>query len=340
VFSLLKLNRGLEAVKDIDIITGQTPMDKLDGKARKLYSIVYQTAAVEQTQSGKVVEALSLHEMAAKADPSFSNLFNNAISLMQNDRMDDALVLLKKAKAADSNNWKVHAAIGTICMQKQDFAGAADALQQAVKFNEVKDDETINFNLGVSLMNLGREKEAKEPLERVTKKNRDNWTAQALLGTIYIGEENFKMAENVLKVASGTAGGKEDASVLYNLGYAQLMNNRADEALGSFKLSAEKDPESNQAKAAVEALTANPEEVKASIKNGLLSKMEEPKANDGGMQNLDSVINDPAERAKLLIGPQRPHYLRRKSMEGIIVGRVFELKNMFESMKVKDVKKN
>jgi len=341
VFALLKLNRGSEAVKDIDIITAQTPMDKLDAKARKLYAIVLQTAATEMTQAGNFTEALVFHERSANADPTFGNLFNYAISLMQNEKNDEALAALKKAKAADSNNWKVHTAIGTICMQKRDYAGAAEALGAAVKFPEMKDDEMINFNLGVALMNLGKEKEAKGPLEKVTKANRDNWTAQALLGTIYIGEENFKQAENVLGVAAKTPGGSADASVLYNLGYAQLMNNRTDEALKNFKESVSKDPENSQARAAVEALTSSPDEVKASVRNGLMSKMDDSvKPTEGDLKNLDAVINDPAERAKILIAPQRPHYLRRKSMEGIIVGRVFELKTMFEKLAVKDVKKN
>ena len=88
-------------------------------------------------------------------------------------------------------------------------------------------------------------------------------------------------------------------------------------------------------------MVANPEEVKQSIRNGLMSKMDDSvKPSEGDIKNLDAVIHDPAERAKLLIAPQRPHYLRRKSMEGIIVGRVFELKMMFEKMGVKDVKKN
>lgn len=67
---------------------------------------------------------------------------------------------------------------------------------------------------------------------------------------------------------------------------------------------------------------------------------ESVKPSDGDLKGLDAVINDPAERAKILMAPQRPHYLRRKSMEGIIVGRVFELKNLYEAMGLKDVKKN
>jgi len=342
IFSLLKLNRGGEAITDIDIITGSTPIDKLDGRARKLYSIVLSSAAIERTQAGNHAEALAYHDRAAQADPSFQNLFNHAISLLQNEKQDEALNVLKKAKAADSNNWKVHAAIGTICMQKQAYEAAAEAFTEAAKFPETKDDETVNFNLGVALMNIGKEKEAKAPLERVTKVNRDNWTAQALLGTIYIGEDDFKKAENVLTVAANLPGGSTDASVLYNLGYAQLMNNKADAALTNFKKSSDTDPENQQAKAAVEALTATPEEVKASVKNGLMSKMDDKlKPTSDEMKELESVMNDPAERAKILIAPQRPHYLRRKSMEGIIVGRVFELKNKFDAMAaLRDLKKN
>ena len=255
VFALLKLNRGSEAIKDIDILTKETPMEKMDARARKLYSIVLSTAAIERTQAGQHSEALPYHERASQVDPSFQNLFNYAISLLQNEKKDEALKILQKAKEADSNNWKVHAAIGTIYMQKQNYKEAAEAFTAAAKFPETKDDETVNFNLGVALMNLGNEKDAKEPLERVTRVNRDNWTAQALLGTIYIGEEDFKMAENVLLIAASLPGGSTDPSVLYNLGYAQLMNNKADVALQSFQKSSDMDPESAQAKAAVEALT-------------------------------------------------------------------------------------
>jgi tetratricopeptide (TPR) repeat protein len=340
VFALLKLNRGAEAVKDIDIITKETPVDKLEPRARKLYAIVLSTAAIEATQAGKHAEALPYHERAAQADPSFQNQFNFAISLLQNEKQDEALKVLQKAKAVDANNWKVHAAIGTICMQKQNYEGAAEAFTEAAKFPETKEDETVNFNLGVALMHIGKEKEAKGPLEKVVKVNRNNWTAQALLGTIYIGEENFKMAENVLTVAAGLAGGSTDTSVLYNLGYAQLMNNKADDALQNFQKSATTDPENQQAKAAVEAMTASPEEVKQSVKNGLMSQMDESvKPTDGELKELDSVT-DPTERAKILIAPQRPHYLRRKSMEGIVIGRVFELKTKFDAMAIKELKKN
>lgn len=255
VFSLLKLNRGSEAIKDIDIITEQTPIEKIDLRARKLYAIVLSTAAIERTAAGEHTEALPFHARASQADPNFQNLFNYAISLLQIDAHDKALHALQQAKSCDANNWKVHAAIGTIYMQKQNYNEAALAFGEAAKFPETKEDETVNFNLGVALMNIGNEAEAKEPLQRVTKQNRNNWTAQALLGTIYIGEEDFRMAENVLTVAAGLPGGSSDASVLYNLGYAQLMNNNSDAALDSFQKSVEIDPENTQAKAAVEALT-------------------------------------------------------------------------------------
>ena len=71
-----------------------------------------------------------------------------------------------------------------------------------------------------------------------------------------------------------------------------------------------------------------------------MSKMDDSvKPTDGEMKDLEAVMNDPAERAKILIAPQRPHYLRRKSMEGIIVGRVFELKMKYDAMAlVKELK--
>ena len=58
---------------------------------------------------------------------------------------------------------------------------------------------------------------------------------------------------------------------------------------------------------------------------------EENKPDAEEMKHLDEVMDDPTERAKILIAPQRPYYLRRKSMEGIIVGRVFELKTKWDN---------
>lgn len=73
--------------------------------------------------------------------------------------------------------------------------------------------------------------------------------------------------------------------------------------------------------------------MKQSVKNGLLSKVEDDtRLDQGELKHLDSVMEDPTERAKILVAPQRPHYLRRKSMEGIVVGRVFELKAKFDAL--------
>lgn len=337
VFSLLKLGRGAEAVQDIDILTKLTPVDKLDARAKKLYSIVLSTAAIERAAAGANDEALVFHARAANTDPTFANLFNHAVCLIQNEKPDDALKVLHLAKAKDANNWKVHAAIGTIAMQKRTYKEAADAFAQAVTFPEMKDDETVNFNLGVSYMNLGNQKSAQAPLERVTAVNRNNWTAQALLGTIYIDDDDYKRAENVLFVASNIAGGNQDASVFYNLGYAQLMLGKGDPALKSFQAALAIDPANAQAKAAIEALIASPEEVKKSMRDGLQAKLDEKeRIKQADMAKWES-ITDPVERAKLMIAPQRPNYLRRKSMEGIEVGRVMEMRAKFEQLKVQKI---
>ena len=241
---------------------------------------------------------------------------------MQNENLDGALVQLQKAKAIDSSNWKVHAAIGTICQQKKDFAGAAEAFGKAVTFTDVKDDYAVNYNLGIALMTLGNEKDAREPLERAVKVNRDNWTAQALLGTIYIGQKDYRKAEAVLRIASELPLGDHDSSVWYNLGYAKLMLNNGTDALQAFNKALELDPTSSQAKSAVEALTAKPEEIIESI--GEMAKEEKPTAEE--MKQFDLVADNPVERAKIIVSPQRPAYLlRRKSMEGIVMGAFFFL---------------
>jgi len=56
------------------------------------------------------------------------------------------------------------------------------------------------------------------------------------------------------------------------------------------------------------------------------------------MKEFDAVKDDPLARAKIIVAPQRPAYLRRKSMEGIVMGRVAELADMFSSKGVKGKK--
>ena len=340
IFALLKLSRGSEALRDVDVLTTGTPVEQIDGRARKLYALVLSQAAIDLTMAGKHADALGYHERAANADPSYQNLFNFAISQIQNEKQQEAIATLKKARAADANNWKVHTALGTIYMQMQDYKSAVEAFQAAAKFPETREDETVNFNLGVALMNLGNEADAREPLERATRANRDNWTAQALLGAIYIGQNNYKAAETVLQVAVNVASGSADPSVWYNLGYAQLMNNKSDAALASFRRALELDPQSTQAKAAIEALTASPDQVKRSIESGTIAQMDRELAEGAADQparrhDVADVLDDPLERTKVLIAPQRPFYLRRKSMEGIVLGRVLELAKKFDIQAIK-----
>ncbi len=309
LFALIKLDRSEEAIADVDILTREVPMDKSDPNARKLYAMVLSQRAIALTTSGDHKNALDMHQRAVDADASFKNLFNLAISQIQNEKQGDALKTLQRAKAIDASNWKLHAAIGTINMQQQNYEPAAEAFAAAAKFKEAENDETVNFNAGVAYMNLGKEDEAQKYLEKVTKVNRDNWTAQALLGTIYIGQEKYQLAQNVLEVAAQLSGGANDSSVLYNLGYAQLMLNNKDSALGSFKQALTIDPESSQAKSAVQALEDSPDQIKKALDN--LPKEQKLDANT--MKEFEAVKDDPLARAKIIVAPQRPPYLRRVS---------------------------
>lgn len=237
LFALIKLDRSSEAVKDVDLLTKDVKdWDKEPKSARKLYAMVLSQAAIEKTNDGDNADALPFHKKASEADPSFKNLFNYAISLIQNDKQDDALVTLEQAKKADPDgNWKTEAAIGTIQMQKQKYKEAAAAFIAASRYPDAKTDETVNFNAGVALMNIGKEAEAIEYLEAAVSANPENWTANALLGTIYIGLERYQEAQNALEIAVSLPGGKQDTSVNYNLGYARLMLDNSKYALESFK---------------------------------------------------------------------------------------------------------
>ena len=111
---------------------------------------------------------------------------------------------------------------------------------------------------------------------------------------------------------------------MYNLGYAKLMLNKKDDALKMFQKAVEIDPESQQAKDAIDALTAPAHPVTTHTDGTNLSEAE--------LREIAKAGNDPAERAKVIIAPQRPGYLRRKSMESIVVGTVFELTKNFTKL--------
>jgi len=343
IFAFFNLNRPEDSVDDVEAILSATPMEKLPQQQRELYALVLSQVGSRLLQQGKPQDALEYLERGAEGDSSSGNLFPYGMCLVQLERNEEAVPILQKALDLDGANWRIAIALGTLHMRKQAWQEAADLFEQGMKAREAAQDPYVNFNYAVCLMNLGRDSEAREPLELVVSMEPDNAVALALLGTLCINDEDYEGAIQALERAATLQGeDTKDGSVNYNLGYARLMADKPVEALEAFELAAKINPTNEQVSVAIQAL--QPETMK---KERLTKEEIEEAVNAQQLRSPGSgdkrasrreIVKDvmdartPLERAQSLLQPQRPAYLRRKSMEGIQKGMVKALASAYEDI--------
>lgn len=350
IFAFFNLNRPEDSVDDVEAILKATPMDSQPQQQRELYSLVLSQVGSRLLQQSKPEEALEYLERGAEGDSTNAgNLFPYGMCLVQLERDDEAVPILQKALDLDKANWRIAIALGTLQMRKQEWGEAAALFEQGMKAKEAAEDPYVNFNYAVCLMNLGRDADARQPLELVVSAEPENGVALALLGTLCINDEDYQGAIEVLERASGLQPeDTKDSSVNYNLGYARLMVDQPAAALEAFEAAAKIDPANAQISVAVDAL--KPE----SLKKEKLSKEElEEAVNAQQLRSKDDgdkrssrreIVQDamdartPLERAQALLQPQRPKYLRRKSMEGIQFGMVRALASAYEDITSQNAK--
>ena len=296
------------------------------------------------------------------------------------DQLDAAITLSQQAVDMAPTNWKSYAARGSIFLKMRKFEEAVDPLQKAIELDssaEAEIDFSVHYNLAVALMNLGREAEAKSPLMFTIEKAPDNWCAKALLGIVHINNCDYQACADVLgKAIDAHQEAREDSSVLYNIGYSNLMLDKPKESLAFFQRAQKVDPDSKQIKEAIAALSAINDvvgpsdartdaeaqppkappadsEIAAAAPEGsaeapgkLTLKLSSDEKNAGEknksdtlndtaslLNALDEALNDPIARAKALLKPARPAFMRRPSMERISLGRVGKMRNRFEHLR-------
>ena len=365
-YALVKLGKAEDALSDVLAIPQDTP------SATHLTALVRSEVARLAMEGKDFKKAAEHYKAVCTLEPSFDSKLNCALCLMYLDDLENALALAQEAVSLGKDKWKGHAACGSILTKMRNFEQAAESLQNALNLEDSKDmevDFSVHYNLGVAYCSLGREAEAQAPLETTIKHCPENWCARALLGIVHINKNDYTSCVQVLNDAIACSPDAEnDSSVLYNMGYSKLMLDMPAEALEFFQRAQKLDPSSKQVNEAVAALSsiqgsvgegkaasaappappADAEtpaapaeaEVAAPSKLAITVSSEETDASSTPINDtaslltaLDEALNDPVARAKALLKPARPAFMRRPSMERISLGRVSNMRNRFEHLR-------
>lgn len=118
---------------------------------------------------------------------------------------------------------------GMDAVQKQDWKKAEEHLMKAT--HEYPNYDWAYNGLGVAYMNMGDKDQARTAFKRAVEINDHNVQAERNLARIFIGDGDFKRAEELAKRSLLTH--PQDADGLTLEGYAQLQQGKFDEALDS-----------------------------------------------------------------------------------------------------------
>lgn len=259
IFALFKLERPMESVAEVEAILEQNSLGALKPEQIELYSNILTEKANELQNAGDFPGALVYLEMVNNGNQTPNSLYQLGLCHLRGGNDKEAVDFLEKAVAGDGANWKYRVGLGTACMRPSiaDYEKAATHLGEAYTNPALGDAKpSVAFNYALALMRVGRDAEAKGPLEFVYEKDKGNWIASALLGTVLVTEKEFAPAIPVLINAIEASNGAADDSVYYNLGYAYLMLGMFKEAEDAFKQALAKNPNNEMAQNAFEQASA------------------------------------------------------------------------------------
>jgi protein O-mannosyl-transferase len=140
--------------------------------------------SVQQVQIWRDSE--SLWRYAVEVEPDCSLCHGNVGSrLLEQGYHQLAMAEFERVKALRPESKKVNFYVGYMYVLRGDFSGAVDNFQQYVA-ESPNDVEGLN-NLGAALINVGRAREAMEPLERALKLKPRHAGTHVSLGFAYLG---------------------------------------------------------------------------------------------------------------------------------------------------------
>lgn len=155
----------------------------LPQQAEKDVQRLYAEARSDE-QAHQLDDAIEKYRAILKLDPKLAAAYNNLGRLyLQQDRVDDAAPVLKRACELAPNSAVPHALMGLSLFQKRDFAPAEREFRTALRLNPA--DANARLYLAKSLIETGNAEAAAKLLEDLRKSDPHNVEVLYTLGTLY-----------------------------------------------------------------------------------------------------------------------------------------------------------
>ncbi len=205
------------------------PQQKVQAKEFSAQELLQ--VAISYNSQGKSEKAIGVLHRALKQDPSLAAAYREmGLALSRLNRLDEALVLLKKAVELDSSDVDAALLLGMIFDLEHHGAQALKVYEDALKTKP--NHPELNHEYGLSLLMSGKPTEAVAALERARAFS-NNAELLGDLGYAYLLSGQSKKASKVLKESVSRDGSKPE--VLFNLARACVAagdNKCAFDALG------------------------------------------------------------------------------------------------------------
>lgn len=214
------------------------------------YEAGYRVLGDAYLQLKRYEDAAKAFHRAAQLDSSkFVSFYGAAVAefnLKQYRTCVQTLTAGEKAASSPREKYQLHHLRGAAYYNMGDFAAAARDLREAVEIQGTNYEDL--FQLGVSYFRLGRHAEARQALQRAAAVGPDDREAKRFLARVQYAEaiqaiQDRKFAEAERQLREVVAALPDDAAAWYNLGLAQLFQERWTEAESSFRRSLELDSE-------------------------------------------------------------------------------------------------
>ncbi len=194
---------------------------------------VINSLGVCRGQMGRLEEAAELFERASTLAPEdFMGWYNLGLVRRGLGDQEQAKAALMKAKNLNQNDFAVLFALGQLHLDQGEANRAVEWFSQAAQADEKR--PVINRWLGEALARGGRREEAMARFKKAVKTNPQDAASLSWLGRLYLDQENDK--EIALSMARQSVELEPDNSLYRGrLGWALLINEHPEEALGQFQ---------------------------------------------------------------------------------------------------------
>jgi len=186
----------------------------------------------------KVVKA---NEMDAEVSPKAKAAYEEATTLVQAEKYEQAIPLLQRAISFQPDYFDPHNDLGVIYMKMNRLDEAANSFRQAIKIDAAH--HLPRLNLGIVLNRQQKYKEAAEVLRKIRRNDPTMSAARALLVESLIGSQNWVEAEKELKNAL-VMKDDDEVDLKVKLGMVLIRQAKFDAAIGPLREAVKAEPDS------------------------------------------------------------------------------------------------